>query len=176
MRTPRPPPPPAAFVLVSALAAVAAAGCGDGGEAAPPAPTTEVGAGPCRLLECTSRLDLLVRLPPGASARARACVDERCVDVALGPGACAADVRCEAPRADGAYVIAVPLAGRPLDGETPHVAALSLVAPEGGAPASRAVEFTFAKVEPGGPGCGACYQAALEFPAPGRPDESPGDD
>ncbi len=149
-----------------ALAGAAASGCNGTGEAEAPSLTTEVGAGPCALLECTSRVELIVRPgPPGGPApeRARACVDGRCVDLELGPGACGAGELCEAS-ADGSISLFVPLSGASLEGSAKHLAALSLEGP--GGRTAQTAEFRLIRVEPGGAACGHCYQAKVAFEAP----------
>jgi hypothetical protein len=164
----KPPCPPARTFFAALSLAGLLAGCGEAPEGVASL-QTEVGAGPCALVECTSRVEMIVRPSTGVAAagRARACVDGRCVDLGLGPGACGAGELCEAG-ADGSYTIFLPLADAALDDVGGHLAALSLLGEGGERVFSSAVEFTLAAAEPGGPGCGRCYQTSLVFGPPGR--------
>jgi hypothetical protein len=155
-------------LLVAALATAGVfAGCDDSQEGVASL-KTEVGAGPCALLECTSRVEMIVRASTGVAraGQARACVDGRCVDLDL--GACGPGERCEAA-ADGSTTIFLPLGDADLDDATGHLAAVALVGEGGERVFSSAVEFTLAAAEPGGPGCGRCYQSSLVFGHPLRP-------
>jgi hypothetical protein len=142
-------------------------GCNGAGDT--PTTTTEIGAGPCALLECGSRVELVLRPALAAAAtRARACVDDDCLDLDLGPEACSASSACAASP-DGSFIIYLPLSGDALEGSTKHLAALSVARAEGAY--SDAHEFRLVKIEPGGAGCGYCYQAKLFFDLPAADDQ-----